>query len=144
MKRASMRCSNPSATPVGAAGRLAAFAFQSIVGLLDYLFTRWEAQRDGVITAEEAEDLEWARLGIIGLDSLQIIIAGVRLGMLLRDLLIYLAKGAIQLVEELPSRVKPSHSHIGCRKKQFLFHSGSGFLLPLLFRSGLSTYPWHL
>jgi hypothetical protein len=86
-------------------GRIAGFAFQSIVGLLDFLFTIWETEQDDIITEEEVKDVEWAGLGIVGFDPLQLSIMTVRIGMAIGELLNSLAMGAKQLVEELPSRV---------------------------------------
>jgi hypothetical protein len=94
-----------SAVNFSGLGWLAALALESTVNLLDFLFTEWEAERDGVITEEELKDVTWAGLGILGWTPLQLCLLGFRLGWAIGELLNSLAKGAIQLAEELPDRI---------------------------------------
>lgn len=82
----------------------ATVAMQSVVGLLDFLFTTWEGERDGTITEEEVEEAGFALLGIFGFGLAQLLVMGVRLNLLGYRLLTHLGEAALQMAEELPER----------------------------------------
>lgn len=82
----------------------ATVAIQSVVGLLDFLFTMWEGERDGTITEEEVEEAGFALLGIFGFGVAQLLVMGVRLNLLAFRLLVHLGEAALQMAEELPER----------------------------------------
>lgn len=97
-------------------GAVVAIGFQSLVGLLDFLFTEWEAERDGLITEDEVEDVTFAGLGILGFQLIQLVLT---LGRLEWHWLIFLkavGEGALQLAAELPDRVEAalvdSHDYV--------------------------------
>jgi hypothetical protein len=94
-----------SALPLTRFGWAVAVSLQSIVGLLDFLFTSWEAERDDTITEEELNNVSWAVLGIFGFGAIQLTVLGARLALLQFELLKFIGEAALQLRDELPSRL---------------------------------------
>ena len=94
-----------SALPVTRFGWAVAVSLQSVVGLLDFLFTKWEAERDDTITEEEVENVSWALLGIFGFGLIQLTLLGARLALLQFELLKFIGEAALQLKDELPTRL---------------------------------------
>jgi hypothetical protein len=93
-----------SALPPVRGALAASVAIQSIIGLLDFLFTVWEGERDGEITEQEIEDAGFALLGIFGFGVVQLLVMGVRLNLLAFRVLTHLGEAALQLAAELPER----------------------------------------
>jgi hypothetical protein len=91
----------------------ATVAMQSVVGLLDFLFTTWEGERDGTITEEEVEEAGFALLGIFGFGLAQMLVMGVRLNLLAFRLLTHLGEATLQMAEELPERAASLEAGFG-------------------------------
>lgn len=94
------------ALPIAAEAVVVCIVYESLIGFLDFLFTMWEAERDGMIDEEEVKDAQFAGLGIIGVWWIQLIILGVRLSISFYEFVRFLLRAAKQLKEELPARVE--------------------------------------